>query len=391
MAKASHSDVSLAHAACGPIPPAGSLMQAPVPTHQLAGVSVPGSAAAAAAVGLGVSRGGVLGDITNHYAGAPGTAAGGVKTALGTSKAGPGFKVATDGTATGAKGACDFHALSDPVIEADSNMQTPRCCEDMDVDAEDPQNVVEYAGDIYGMLRRDQSRFQPLANYLEVQSDINAKMRAILIDWLVEVHAKYKLKTETLFLAVNLIDRYLEKRIIKRKKLQLVGVTGMLIAAKFEEIYPPEVRDFVYITDKAYTKDEILAMEVNMLTALDFHLNCPTVAHFLERYQRVNGCTAEGRHLMQYVLELTLPEFKMLRYDPSHLVAAAALLINKMRLREQVWSDAMSRHTEFRESDVKACAKEMLGILEAAERNALQAVRKKFSHEKYHKVGKMTF
>ena len=93
------------------------------------------------------------------------------------------------------------------------------------------------------------------------QTDINEKMRAILVDWLIEVHYKFKLLPETLFLTVNLIDRFLERNDVVRTKLQLVGVGAMLIASKYEEIYAPEVRDFVYITDKAYTKEEILIME----------------------------------------------------------------------------------------------------------------------------------
>jgi cyclin B len=83
-------------------------------------------------------------------------------------------------------------------------------------------------------------------------------MRAILVDWLIEVHYKFKLMPETLFLTMNLIDRFLERSDVLRTKLQLVGVTAMLIACKYEEIYAPEVRDFVYITDKAYTREEIL-------------------------------------------------------------------------------------------------------------------------------------
>lgn len=90
-------------------------------------------------------------------------------------------------------------------------------------------------------------------------------MRSILVDWLVEVHLKFKLIPESLYLTVNLIDRFLEKSHIHRSKLQLVGVTGMLIACKYEEIYPPIVKDFVYITDNAYTKEEILEMEKDML------------------------------------------------------------------------------------------------------------------------------
>lgn len=90
-------------------------------------------------------------------------------------------------------------------------------------------------------------------------------MRSILIDWLVEVHYKFKLVPETLYLTVNLIDRYLSIQQVKRDKLQLVGVTCMFIACKYEEIYPPIVKDFVCITDKAYTKEEILELESKVL------------------------------------------------------------------------------------------------------------------------------
>lgn len=100
---------------------------------------------------------------------------------------------------------------------------------------------------------------------MQRQEDINEKMRSILIDWLIEVHLKFKLVPESLFLTVNLIDRYLEREQVNRQKLQLVGVTAMLIACKYEEIYPPIVKDFVYITDNAYTKEEILEMERKIL------------------------------------------------------------------------------------------------------------------------------
>src|SRR3569833_449127 len=107
-------------------------------------------------------------------------------------------------------------------------------------------------------------------------------MRAILIDWLIEVHLKFKLLPETLFLTVNIIDRFLERQIIQRTRLQLVGVTAMLIASKYEEIYAPEVRDFVYITDKAYTKEEILKMEQCILQTLDFNVTVVSPFRFLE-------------------------------------------------------------------------------------------------------------
>ena len=105
-----------------------------------------------------------------------------------------------------------------------------------------------------------------------------------LVDWLVEVHLKFKLRIETLYLTVNVIDQYLQIQQVNRSKLQLVGVTALLIASKYEEIYPPEVRDLVYITDRTYTRNQILTMESVMLNALKFRITVPTCMVFLERF-----------------------------------------------------------------------------------------------------------
>ena len=118
------------------------------------------------------------------------------------------------------------------------------------------------------------------------QNDINEKMRSILLDWLIEVHLKFKLVPETMYLTVHLIDKYLEKKQVKRNKLQLVGVTAMLIACKYEEMYPPEVKDFIYITDKAYNKEEVLNMEIEMLKTLNYDITFPTQYKFLEFYKK---------------------------------------------------------------------------------------------------------
>ncbi|PKU27128.1 hypothetical protein llap_22568 [Limosa lapponica baueri] len=84
---------------------------------------------------------------------------------------------------------------------------------------------------------------KPKMGYMKKQPDITNSMRAILVDWLVEVGEEYKLQNETLHLAVNYIDRFLSSMSVLRGKLQLVGTAAMLLASKFEEIYPPEVAD----------------------------------------------------------------------------------------------------------------------------------------------------
>ncbi len=115
------------------------------------------------------------------------------------------------------------------------------------------------------------------------QTDINEKFRAILVDWLVEVHNKFKLAPETLFLSVTIMDKYLEKKVIPRSQLQLVGIASILIAAKYEEIYAPAVKDLVFVSARAYTREDILAMECTILKALKFEITMPTTFVFVQR------------------------------------------------------------------------------------------------------------
>lgn len=121
------------------------------------------------------------------------------------------------------------------------------------------------------------------------QPEINEKMRSILIDWLIDVHLKFKLLPETLFITVSIIDRFLEKTRVSKSRLQLVGVTALFIASKYEEIYPPELKDFVYITDRAYTKQDLIQMEYHILSILSFNITFPTAIKFLERFNQYLG------------------------------------------------------------------------------------------------------
>lgn len=106
-------------------------------------------------------------------------------------------------------------------------------------------------------------------------------MRGILVDWIIEVHLRFKLKAETLFLTINIIDRYLEKTQIMRTRLQLVAVAALLIAAKYEEIYVPDMKDFVFISDNAYSRQDILEMERSILITLEFNINIQSTYLFL--------------------------------------------------------------------------------------------------------------
>ena len=128
-----------------------------------------------------------------------------------------------------------------------------------DIDANgsnDPLLVTEYISEMYTYHRSEEHR-AIVGPYLDSQPEINQRMRSILIDWLVDVHYKMKFFPETLYTTVNIVDRFLAKKEVPRRKLQLVGVTSFLIASKYEEIYPPSLYDLVYVCDNAYSKQEV--------------------------------------------------------------------------------------------------------------------------------------
>lgn len=224
-----------------------------------------------------------------------------------------------------------------------------------------------------------------------LQPDINGKMRAILIDWLVEVQTKYRLHKETLFLTVQLLDRYLSMSVVSRQKLQLVGVVAMFVAAKFEEIHPPEVHDFVYITDNAYTKEQVLHMECRMLDVLGFEIAKPTACHFLDKLQRANGSDGIHAELAQYLTELALIDLPMIRYSPSHLAAAAVMLSNELMKRQAAWPPEMVHEARHTDVALRGCANELLALYRAAATSSLQAVRVKYSSSIHHRVAKQSF
>jgi len=253
----------------------------------------------------------------------------------------------------------------------------------------DPQLCEEYTAEIDEYLRTIEGKYRAKPEYMKNQSDINNTMRAILVDWLVDVHIRFKLLPETLFLTVNIIDRYLEKEQISKDKLQLVGVTAALISSKYEEIYPPEVKDFVYITDNAYTKEDILKMEQKMLHTLDFNLNVPSSNRFLQRFAKLWGSSKKTVFLAQYLLELSLVEAGMLKYLPSIQASSALYVAHKLMNGLEKWGDKMAALTKCNEKIMTPCAKDMVTMLQEVHKTTLQAVKKKFASTKFLEVSQI--
>ncbi|XP_061414070.1 G2/mitotic-specific cyclin-B2 [Lethenteron reissneri] len=262
-----------------------------------------------------------------------------------------------------------------------------------DIDAEDatnPQLCSEYVKDIYVYMKTLEKEQFVQANYLEGKK-INGRMRSILVDWLVQVQMKFRLLQETLYLTVSIIDRYLQNHEVLSGSLQLVGVTAMFIAAKYEEMYSPEVEDFVYITDHAYTKAQIRAMEQAILLGLKFNLGRPLPLHFLRRASKAGSVDADKHTLAKYLMELSLVDYHMVHFHPSQ-IAAAALYLSQKLMDDSKWNLDLQYYTTYTEEElmpiVQHLAKNVVKVNEGVTKQ--MATRNKYASTKMMSISKIS-
>ena len=173
----------------------------------------------------------------------------------------------------------------------------------------------------------------PDHRYMERQNEVTWRMRSILVDWLIEVHGKFRLLPETIFLATHIVDRFLSMRVVSLVKFQLVGVTALFIAAKYEEVVCPSVANFLYMTDGGYSDEEILKAERYVLQMIGFNLSYPNPIHFLRRISKADGYDIQSRTVAKYLMEISIVDHGFLACPPSVIAAAAAWLARKILTR----------------------------------------------------------
>ncbi|XP_063300937.1 cyclin-A1 [Pelobates fuscus] len=252
----------------------------------------------------------------------------------------------------------------------------------------DPDAIVvsEYMDDIHKYLREAEVRHRPKALYMRKQPDITPAMRTILVDWLVEVSEEYKLRCETLYLAINYLDRFLSCMSVLRGKLQLVGTASILLASKYEEIYPPDLDEFVYITDDTYTKKQLLRTEHLLLKVLAFDLTVPTINQFLLQYLKRHSVCPKTEQLAMYFAELTLLEVEpFLKYLPS-MTAAAAYCLANYTINKTFWPQDLVAFTDYTLSEIVPCISDLHRLCLHAPHQVPQAIREKYKTPKHMQV-----
>ncbi|XP_077218618.1 G2/mitotic-specific cyclin S13-7-like isoform X2 [Tasmannia lanceolata] len=256
-------------------------------------------------------------------------------------------------------------------------------------DSEDQLAVADYVEDIYTFYRLAESSNQ-IHDYMDSQTEINEKMRAILMDWLIEVHNKFSLMPETLYLTVHIIDRYLSMETVLRRELQLVGVSAMLIASKYEEIWAPEISDFVCISDRAYTREQILGMEKKLLDKLEWSLTVPTPYVFLLRFLKAAASDEVMENMVFFFAELALMDYSMIMNCPSMVAASAVYVAHCTLKKSPLWNQTLKHHTGFSELQLMDCAKRLVKFHSYAAESKLKAVYKKYSTPECHTVASIT-
>ncbi|CAH2037377.1 unnamed protein product [Thlaspi arvense] len=238
--------------------------------------------------------------------------------------------------------------------------------------------VAEYVDDIYQFYWTAEALNPVLGYYMSTETEVSPVTRGILINWLIEVHFKFDLMHETLYLTMNLLDRYLSQVPIQKNEMQLVGITALLLASKYEDYWHPRIKDLISISAESYTRQQILGMERIMLKQLKFRLNEPTPYVFMLRFLKAAQSNKKLEQLAFYLIELCLVEYEALTFKPSLLCASAIYVARCTLHTTPVWTALLNKHTNYNVSQMKDCSDMILRFHKAAKTGKL-----KVTYEKY--------
>lgn len=264
-----------------------------------------------------------------------------------------------------------------------------------DLPKHNPQYPIEYINKIYHNLLLEESVLsysqKAIFDYMKYQTEINDQMRSILTDWLIDVHLKFRFTEETLYMTINIIDRYLSIQNISKGKLQLVGIAALMITCKHEEIDLPKVKDFIYITDNAYSKDELFKMEYQILSKLQFNFLIPSPLKFYEILSVGFNFTKQQMKLGKYIMETFLIDIQMLKYKSSIIACACIYIVMKFSKMGNYACSYDKKYYSLSENDiihysVKDCAKDICSFVDNITKTQYSSAQKKYSKSEYERV-----
>ena len=253
--------------------------------------------------------------------------------------------------------------------------------------------VGEYLEEIYVnlLLEETQAITKPKFGYMDTQPEINEIMRAILIDWIIDVHLRFNLRQETLFMTIWLIDTYLSFAFVHRDKLQLLGITCLLISCKSHEIYYPQNDKLIEMTDNAYSKEEMLTMENEILKKLNFFIVCPNPIDFYNILSKMFNFEKKQYYLGNFFIESALVNYQILKYSSSVIASSCTYLVMKYyRINgyQKLYNNFIINE-QFPEDVIKDAAKEIYVLVDNLSKSKFKSVKKKYSLTQFENVSEI--
>jgi cyclin A len=258
----------------------------------------------------------------------------------------------------------------------------------------DPQSIAEFAHEIYLSMIENEKDYLIDNDYLKkVQSEIKDTSRGFLVEWIIDVHRKFRLLPETLYVTVSIIDRFLSKQSLKKAQLHMLGVASLLIATKYEEIYPPDLKDLRSISENKFTKEDVLQMEFQILTTLQFDFLVPSSLRFLERYRKLSTTASEDQvfFFAQYLCEISLLDAFLLKHKQSEIAAAAFILSARAIKKVNAWNADMEKWTCYKEKDLKEAIDDVKQFACEVNPKFLSTLKYKFQKPEYLSVAQIPF
>ncbi|KAK0438320.1 g2/mitotic-specific cyclin cdc13 [Desarmillaria tabescens] len=249
-----------------------------------------------------------------------------------------------------------------------------------DLDAEDdddPLMVSEYVVEVCQYMKEVEAKTLPDPTYMDQQEELDWNKRAILHDWMLQVHTMYRCVPETFFLYVNIFDRFLSLRpMVSISRLQLVGISCFFVAAKFEESIAPSVEDIVRLAGEQYTVSEMLKAEQYVLKTLNWDLSYTGPMTWLRRGSKADDLEVTARTIANGVLVAT----------PASLVAAASLWLARLALGREEWTLNLAHYSTFKENELLPTANILLNHLLRPEARQSATLVKKYSSKRFAKA-----
>ncbi|KIK70143.1 hypothetical protein GYMLUDRAFT_67397 [Collybiopsis luxurians FD-317 M1] len=298
-----------------------------------------------------------------------------------TSSDAPDEAAVLEATVNAQEEADELDELDEEEVEADPNGPD---WDDLDQeDGDDPLMVSEYVVEIFEYFKQMEVQTMPNPNYMANQKDLGWAMRGILSDWLIELQERFRLLPETLFLCMNIIDRFLSARVVSLARLQLVGVTCMFIAAKVEEIVCPSAEELLNQTEASYSVADVFGAERYVLKTLNWNLNYTNPVHFLRRVSKADDYNVKARTIAKYLLEIACLEWRLIAAPPS-LLAASAMWLARLSLGNETWTPNLAHYSSYPESALIPTANLMLNYILKPIKH--ESFFRKYARKKYMKV-----